>query len=89
MNSDYGSYGVLHFLRKDDDAAVIASYPIDDDVLTFGKEQDCNIRLYYPTVSMMHAKLMFQDRKVRLPSDLQPGQSVRCGHICALCKRIE
>jgi pSer/pThr/pTyr-binding forkhead associated (FHA) protein len=64
MDNDYGVYGVLRFLKKDDDRVVVANYPIDDDELTFGKEAECNIRLYYPTVSQQHAKIVFHDRKV-------------------------
>ncbi|KAI0027099.1 hypothetical protein K488DRAFT_62802, partial [Vararia minispora EC-137] len=63
MDSDYGYYGVLRFLKKDDDGAVVASYPIDDEEVMFGKDQECSIRLYYPTVSQRHAKIVFQDRK--------------------------
>ncbi|KZV71195.1 hypothetical protein PENSPDRAFT_664515 [Peniophora sp. CONT] len=62
MNSDYGTYGVLRFLKKNDDS-IVASYPIDDETLTFGKASDCNIRLYYPAVSQQHAKLIFKERK--------------------------
>ncbi|KAI0312431.1 hypothetical protein OF83DRAFT_1294893 [Amylostereum chailletii] len=61
--NDYGTFGVLRFLKKTDDNAVVASYPIDDDELTFGKEAGCNVRLYYPAVSSLHAKIVFQDRK--------------------------
>ena len=63
MNSDYGTYGVLRFLKKNDDS-VVASYPIDDDTITFGKGADCNIRLYYPAVSQQHAKIIFKENKV-------------------------
>ena len=66
MNSEYGTYGVLRFLKKNDDSNVVASYPIDDETLTFGKGGDCNIRLYYPAVSQLHAKIIFKDRKVSL-----------------------
>ena len=45
---------------------VIASYPIDDDELTFGSDPSCGVRLYYPTVSPLHAKIIFQERKVSL-----------------------
>jgi len=61
----FGSYGVLRFMRKHEET-VIASYPIDDDELTFGCDPSCGVRLYYPTVSPLHAKIFFQERKVRL-----------------------
>jgi hypothetical protein len=44
---------------------VIASYPIDNDEVTFGCDPSCGVRLYYPTVSPLHAKIIFQERKVR------------------------
>ncbi|VDC05283.1 unnamed protein product [Peniophora sp. CBMAI 1063] len=62
MNSDYGAYGVLRFLKKNDDS-IVANYPIDDETLTFGKGADCNIRLYYPAVSQQHAKIIFKENK--------------------------
>ena len=61
----FGSYGVLRFMRRHEET-VVASYPIDDDVLTFGCDPSCSVRLYYPTVSPLHAKIIFQERKVGL-----------------------
>jgi hypothetical protein len=68
MDDDFGTYGVLR--KKDDDSFIVANYPIDDEAVTFGKESNCSIRLYYPAVSLLHAKLIFQERKARqsLPS---------------------
>lgn len=63
--SEFGRYGVLRFMRRNEEA-IIASYPIDDDVLTFGCDPSCGVRLYYPTVSPLHAKIIFQERKVGL-----------------------
>ncbi|KAI9513527.1 hypothetical protein F5148DRAFT_1006664 [Russula earlei] len=60
--SEFGSYGVLRFMRRHEET-IIASYPIDDDELTFGCDPSCSVRLYYPTVSPLHAKIIFQDRK--------------------------
>ncbi|KAI9464057.1 hypothetical protein BJY52DRAFT_883235 [Lactarius psammicola] len=60
--TEFGRYGVLRFMRRHEDT-VIASYPIDDDELTFGCDPSCSVRLYYPTVSPLHAKIIFQDRK--------------------------
>jgi len=64
-SSAFGSYGVLRFMRRHEEA-VIASYPIDDDEVTFGCDPSCSVRLYYPTVSPLHAKVIFQERKVGL-----------------------
>ena len=61
----FGSYGVLRFMRRHEET-VVASYPIDDDVLTFGCDPSCSVRLYYPTVSPLHAKIIFHERKVGL-----------------------
>jgi len=65
-NTSFGSYGVLRFMRRHEET-VVASYPIDDDKLTFGCDPSCSVRLYYPTVSPLHAKIIFQERKVGLP----------------------
>ena len=61
----FGRYGVLRFMRWHEET-VIASYPIDDEELTFGCDPSCSVRLYYPTVSPLHAKIIFQERKVGL-----------------------
>ena len=61
----FGRYGVLRFMRRHEET-VIASYPIDDEELTFGCDPSCSVRLYYPTVSPLHAKIIFQERKVGL-----------------------
>jgi hypothetical protein len=61
--SDFGRYGVLRFMRRHEET-IVASYPIDQDELTFGCDPSCSVRLYYPTVSPLHAKIIFQERKV-------------------------
>jgi hypothetical protein len=66
-DNEFGRYGVLRFMRRHEET-VIASYPIDDDELTFGCDPSCSVRLYYPTVSPLHAKIIFQERKVGLSS---------------------
>ncbi|KAI0299367.1 hypothetical protein B0F90DRAFT_1562324, partial [Multifurca ochricompacta] len=53
----------LRFMKRHEET-VIASYPIDEDELTFGCDPSCSVRLYYPTVSPLHAKIIFQERKV-------------------------
>jgi hypothetical protein len=69
--SEFGRYGVLRFMRRHEDT-VIASYPIDDDEVTFGCDPTCSVRLYYPTVSPIHAKIFFQERKVCCSSSVVP-----------------
>jgi hypothetical protein len=60
-----GYYGTLMFLRAKDPEQVVTAYPIDTQTVTIGREPSCDIRLYYPDVSALHAKIVFQDRKVR------------------------
>ena len=64
--SEVGEYGTLRLVKRLDPTSVVASFPIDDDEVSFGRDPGCSVRLYYPTVSPHHAKIMFQDRKVRL-----------------------
>ncbi|KAA1475288.1 hypothetical protein DENSPDRAFT_842031 [Dentipellis sp. KUC8613] len=65
-DNDYGRLGVLRLMKRQDPEAVVASYPIDDEEVTFGRDQSCNVRLYYPSVSPLHAKIIFQERKAFL-----------------------
>jgi pSer/pThr/pTyr-binding forkhead associated (FHA) protein len=62
--NDMGRYGAISFLRAREPDKVIASYPIDTEVTTIGRDPSCDIRLYYPEVSALHAKLIIEDRKV-------------------------
>jgi len=64
-----GNYGCLQLLKKNRDVAV-ASYPIDGEVLVFGRAPMCDIRLYFDTVSSLHCKLIFEERKARLLCNL-------------------
>lgn len=45
---------------------VITSFGIDTPTLSFGRDTTCGVRLYYPDVSLVHAKLAFINRKVCL-----------------------
>ena len=62
--SEVGKFGTLHLMKGLDPNQVVASYPIDDDELTIGRDQDCSIRLYYDAVSPQHCKIIFHERKV-------------------------
>jgi len=44
----------------------VAVFPIDEETVTFGRDPTCSVRLYYPDVSALHAKLVFQERKARV-----------------------
>ncbi|EJF61779.1 hypothetical protein DICSQDRAFT_105472 [Dichomitus squalens LYAD-421 SS1] len=64
--SDVGRLGALQLLRKQSPESVVTSYPIDDEEITIGRDQSCSLRLYYPAVSAVHAKITFVDRKAFL-----------------------
>ncbi|KAI0634344.1 hypothetical protein C8Q77DRAFT_1055902 [Trametes polyzona] len=64
--SDIGRYGTLSLLRRLPVESVVTSYPIDDEELTIGRDQSCSLRLYYPAVSALHAKITFVERKAFL-----------------------
>ncbi|KAL1948394.1 hypothetical protein VTO73DRAFT_12469 [Trametes versicolor] len=67
MNAtDIGRYGTLSLLRRLPVESIVTSYPIDDEELTIGRDQSCSLRLYYPAVSALHAKITFVDRKAFL-----------------------
>ncbi|KAF7976909.1 hypothetical protein HWV62_5300 [Athelia sp. TMB] len=65
-SSDIGQYGTLRLVKRQDAQSVVASFPIDDESLTFGRDPTCSVRLYYPTVSAVHAKIFFEERKAFL-----------------------
>ncbi|KZT43269.1 hypothetical protein SISSUDRAFT_978631, partial [Sistotremastrum suecicum HHB10207 ss-3] len=60
-----GRYGTLKLMSNKNENEVIATFPIDDEEVTFGRGQDCSVRLYYSTVSEIHSKIIFEDKKVR------------------------
>ncbi|KAI6126492.1 hypothetical protein F5141DRAFT_1247314 [Pisolithus sp. B1] len=62
-SSEIGRFGTLRLMKRVDQATPVAAFPIDDDTVTFGRDPTCSVRLYYSTVSPIHAKLIFQDRK--------------------------
>jgi len=66
--SEIGRFGTLRLMKRLEPDTSVASFPIDDDTVTFGRDPACSVRLYYSSVSPLHAKLIFQDRKVRFKS---------------------
>lgn len=66
--SEVGRYGVLRLMKRKEPDSEVTSFPIDSEEVTFGRNPDCSIRLYYPTVSGMHARIFFQESKVRSSS---------------------
>lgn len=64
--SDVGKYGTIRLLRSREPFSVVATYPIDEEEVTFGRDASCGVRLYYQEVSPVHCKLVFEDRKAFL-----------------------
>ncbi|TCD68785.1 hypothetical protein EIP91_009798 [Steccherinum ochraceum] len=62
-SSEVGRFGTLHLMKRLDPTAVAASYPIDEEEITIGRDPLCSIRLYYESVSMLHCKIIFRERK--------------------------
>lgn len=62
--SQIGRYGTVALVKRQDNAPVTA-FGIDVDQLTFGRDPTCSVRLYYPDVSLVHCKIVFEERKVR------------------------
>lgn len=63
-STEVGRYGTLRLMKRLEPHKVVASYPIDEEEITFGRDPSCSIRLYYDAVSALHAKIIFRDRKV-------------------------
>ena len=63
-STEVGRFGTLRLVKRLDPQTIVASFPIDDESVTFGRDPNCSVRLYYPTVSAFHAKIFFQERKV-------------------------
>jgi pSer/pThr/pTyr-binding forkhead associated (FHA) protein len=63
-----GNLGTLVFLSTRQPEKVVTAYPVDEPIVTIGRDADCDIRLYYPEVSPVHCKLIFEDRKVSILS---------------------
>ncbi|TDL27887.1 hypothetical protein BD410DRAFT_824680 [Rickenella mellea] len=64
--TEVGRYGTIRLLKKSDAEVVVASFPVDEDVVTFGRDPSCSVRLYYAWVSGLHCKIVFDNRKAFL-----------------------
>jgi hypothetical protein len=51
-------------MKRNESSAIITAFGIDAEELTFGRDPMCSVRLYYPDVSLVHCKIVFQERKV-------------------------
>ena len=63
-SSQIGRYGTLSLMKHQEHNAVVTAFGIDNEELTFGRDPECSIRLYYPDVNLVHCKITFEDRKV-------------------------
>lgn len=71
-SSEVGRFGTLRLMKRTEPHKVVASYPVDEEEVTFGRDPACSIRLYYEAVSALHCKLIFRERKVRENNALVP-----------------
>ncbi|KAG0697660.1 hypothetical protein DFH29DRAFT_1021395 [Suillus ampliporus] len=63
--SEIGLFGTLRLMKRTTNEQV-AAFPIDEETVTFGRDPTCSVRLYYPDISALHAKIVFQERKAFL-----------------------
>ncbi|KAG1719877.1 hypothetical protein EDB19DRAFT_1647665 [Suillus lakei] len=63
--SEIGLFGTLRLMKRTTNEQV-AAFPIDEETVTFGRDPTCSVRLYYPEISALHAKIVFQERKAFL-----------------------
>ncbi|KDN33619.1 hypothetical protein RSAG8_13293, partial [Rhizoctonia solani AG-8 WAC10335] len=71
-SSSMGKYGILHIVNRKNNSPAY-SYPVDSEQTTFGRNDDCDIRLLYGWVSGLHCKLFFQNGKVRVILNCELG----------------
>ncbi|KAJ4000848.1 hypothetical protein F5050DRAFT_1803746 [Lentinula boryana] len=65
-NSQIGRYGTISLMKQNESNTIITAFGVDSDNLTFGRDQNCGVRLYYPDVSPIHCKITFKERKAFL-----------------------
>lgn len=63
--SQVGRYGTICLMKRQEPGTVVTSFGIDTEELTFGRDPACGVRLYYPDVSLVHCRIVFEERKVR------------------------
>ena len=63
--SQVGRYGTISLMKRHEPNTVVTAFGVDSEELTFGRDPECSVRLYYPDVSLVHCKIVFEDRKVR------------------------
>ncbi|KAJ7099700.1 hypothetical protein C8R44DRAFT_642264, partial [Mycena epipterygia] len=58
-----GRYGTIQLLRQNTPADVVTSFGIDNPAVSFGRDTACSVRLYYPDISPVHARIVFNDAR--------------------------
>ncbi|KAJ7830253.1 hypothetical protein B0H14DRAFT_2807858 [Mycena olivaceomarginata] len=61
-----GRFGTIELLRQRPDAQVsddilIASFGVDTPTVSFGRDPNCSVRLYYKAVAPLHARILFNE----------------------------
>jgi len=64
--SQVGRYGTISLMKRGEANTAITAFGINTEDLTFGRDPTCSVRLYYPDVSLVHCKIVFEERKVRV-----------------------
>lgn len=64
--AEVGRFGTLRLMKSNEPDVPIASFPVDDETVTFGRNPDCSVRLYYAWVSTIHCKIIFEENKVSI-----------------------
>ncbi|KAJ7207466.1 hypothetical protein GGX14DRAFT_366201, partial [Mycena pura] len=60
-----GRYGTIALLRQSQttEVNVVTSFGVDTPAVSFGRDPTCSVRLYYPDVSPLHARIVFNDAR--------------------------
>ncbi|KAG6852413.1 hypothetical protein C0991_012253 [Blastosporella zonata] len=74
--SQIGRYGTISLLKRNSENDVLTAFGIDAVALTFGREPSCGVRLYYADVALVHARIVFEDRKAFIAVIGQSGVTV-------------
>ncbi|KAF9461792.1 hypothetical protein BDZ94DRAFT_1323128 [Collybia nuda] len=64
--SQIGRYGTICLMKRHEPDTVVTSFGIDTEELTFGRDPTCGVRLYYSDVSLVHCRIVFEERKAFL-----------------------
>ncbi|KAJ6529888.1 hypothetical protein DFH09DRAFT_934682, partial [Mycena vulgaris] len=53
----------IELLRLNTPGAVFASFGVDTPTVSFSRDTSCSVRLYYPAVAPVHARIVFSDAR--------------------------